>query len=135
MSIRRSVASAAVLLALGIAAATIWRFASFSPRVEATVAASHEAVRLLRNPTRIADFSLRDLDGHQISSAGWAGKVVLVNFWATWCPPCRAEVPELVALQQKYRDQLQIIGISEDESSPEDVKRFAVEHRINYPIA
>lgn len=135
MDLRRIVASVAVLLALGITAATIWRFGSFGPPIEATVAASHETVRFLRNPTRIADFSLWDLDGRQISSADWAGKVALVNFWATWCPPCRAEIPELVALQQKYRDQLQIIGISEDESSPEHVRQFAVEHKINYPIA
>src|SRR4030095_1586803 len=61
-------------------------------------------------------------------------KVVIVNFWATWCPPCRAEIPDLVALQEKYRDALQIVGVSEDEAPPEQVKRFAAEHRINYPI-
>src|SRR6185295_13042348 len=61
-------------------------------------------------------------------------KVVLVNFWATWCPPCRAEIPDLIALQEKYRDQLQIIGISEDEGGPEVVRRFVDAHRMNYPV-
>jgi thiol-disulfide isomerase/thioredoxin len=59
---------------------------------------------------------------------------VLLNFWATWCPPCRAEIPDLIALQTKYRDQLQVIGISEDEAPPEVVKRFVSDHRMNYPV-
>src|SRR5438105_12850284 len=75
-----------------------------------------------------------DLDGRQISTSDWRGKVVLINFWATWCPPCRAEIPDLIALQEKYRDQLQIIGVSEDEAGPEVVKRFVAEHRMNYPV-
>jgi thiol-disulfide isomerase/thioredoxin len=57
-----------------------------------------------------------------------------VNFWATWCPPCRAEIPDLVALQEKYKDRLQIIGVSADEASVDEVKRFVAEHHINYPI-
>ena len=69
------------------------------------------------------------------SSASWRGKVVLINFWATWCGPCRAEIPDLVALQAKYPDRLQILGISEDEGSTEPVKRFAADNHINYPVA
>jgi thiol-disulfide isomerase/thioredoxin len=61
--------------------------------------------------------------------------VVIVNFWATWCPPCRAEIPDLIALQNKYRDRLVIVGISEDEEPVETVRRFVEEQRINYPIA
>jgi thiol-disulfide isomerase/thioredoxin len=62
------------------------------------------------------------------------GKVVMINFWATWCPPCRAEIPDLVALQEKYRDHLVVIGISEDEGGPDLVRQFAAQHKINYPI-
>jgi len=62
-------------------------------------------------------------------------KPVLVDFWATWCGPCRAEIPDLVALQEKYKDTLQVIGISEDEAGVDVVRRFAAEHRVNYPIA
>jgi thiol-disulfide isomerase/thioredoxin len=58
-----------------------------------------------------------------------------VNFWATWCPPCRAEIPDLINLQRKYRDHLVIIGISEDESPVETVRAFAVEQKMNYAIA
>jgi thiol-disulfide isomerase/thioredoxin len=90
-------------------------------------------VRFFRNPAAAPTFIARDLDGHEVSTASLRGKVVLINFWATWCPPCRAEIPDLVALQEKYKDRLQIIGVSEDEVSPEVVKRFAADHQMNYP--
>ena len=60
--------------------------------------------------------------------------MILVNFWATWCPPCREEIPALIALQKKYGDQLQIIGISQDSGSPDPVARFAEARGINYPV-
>jgi thiol-disulfide isomerase/thioredoxin len=92
-------------------------------------------LRFFRNPKPAPAFTLRDLDGREVSPASLRGKVVIVNFWATWCGPCRAEIPDLVALQTKYRDTLQVIGISEDEAGVEVVKRFAAEHKINYPVA
>jgi thiol-disulfide isomerase/thioredoxin len=105
------------------------------PEAEATVSSDVKTtLRFFRNPATVAAFTLRDLDGRDISPASFRGKVVIINFWATWCPPCRAEIPDLIALQTKYRDQLQIIGISEDEESAETVKRFATEHKMNYPI-
>jgi thiol-disulfide isomerase/thioredoxin len=91
-------------------------------------------LRFFRNPAPVPAFTVRDLDGREISSASWRGKVVILNFWATWCPPCRAEIPDLVALQEKYRDQLVVIGISEDEAPPQVVKEFAARHKVNYPI-
>ena len=92
-------------------------------------------VQLLRKPIAVEPFTITDLEGRTLSSADWKGKVVLVNFWATWCPPCLAEIPDLIALQNKYRDRLVVVGISEDEISPEIVKRFAADKKINYPIA
>jgi thiol-disulfide isomerase/thioredoxin len=92
-------------------------------------------LRFFRDPKPAPAFTVKDLDGREISSASLRGKVVIVNFWATWCGPCRAEIPDLVALQQKYRDTLQVIGISEDETGVEVVKRFAAEHQVNYPVA
>jgi thiol-disulfide isomerase/thioredoxin len=92
------------------------------------------ALRFFRNPASAPSFTAVDLDGRQIASASYHGKVVLINFWATWCPPCRAEIPDLVALQEKYRDRIQIIGVSEDEAPPEVVKKFVAEHRVNYPV-
>jgi thiol-disulfide isomerase/thioredoxin len=92
-------------------------------------------VELLKEPTPVQEFTLTDLDGRSISSADLRGKVVMVNFWATWCPPCRAEIPDLIKLQDKYRDKLVVIGISEDEIPTDEVKAFAVAQKMNYPIA
>ncbi len=91
-------------------------------------------LRLLTTPMPVAAFTVHDLDGKVISSESLRGKVTIVNFWATWCPPCRAEIPDLIALQNKYRDQLQIIGVSQDETGPDVVRQFAAEQRMNYPV-
>jgi thiol-disulfide isomerase/thioredoxin len=106
---------------------------------EATVAvadADNERVTLqfFRNPASAPLLVSRDLEGRDVSLSSFRGKVVIVNFWATWCGPCRAEIPDLIALQEKYRDRLQVIGVSEDEAPPELVKRFAAEHQMNYPV-
>ena len=79
------------------------------------------------------EFTLPDLDGRPRSITEWDGKVVALNFWATWCPPCLKEVPEFVSLQGKYRAQgLQFIGIALQK--PEDVRGFVAEHKVNYPV-
>ena len=91
-------------------------------------------VQLLKDPAPVADFTVTDLDGRSISLSSLRGKVVLVNFWATWCPPCRAEIPDLIKLQDRYRDKLVVLGISEDEIPPAEVKAFAAAQRINYPV-
>jgi thiol-disulfide isomerase/thioredoxin len=95
--------------------------------------ASRASVRLLKDRAEIAPLTGIDLDGRPVSTAALRGKVVLVNFWATWCPPCREEIPDLVKLQARYKDSLQIIGIAQDSGSAADVKQFAVRHGMNYP--
>lgn len=92
------------------------------------------ALQFYREPAPVVPVTMKDVDGRSISSADWRGKVVIVNFWATWCPPCRAEIPDLIALQNKYKDQLLIVGISDDDDPPEVVKKWAAEHKMNYPI-
>lgn len=101
----------------------------------ATDTGEKATIELLKEPMTLPPFSLKDLDGRTLSSADWKGKVVVVNFWATWCGPCRAEVPDLVALQDKYRDQLIVVGVSEDEGPVEGVRAFASQYKVNYPIA
>ena len=92
-------------------------------------------IRFASNPQAVPPFLVRDINGGVVSTAEWHGKVVFLNFWATWCPPCREEIPELVELQSRYKDRLQVIGISMDD--PEDVgrvKRFSEKEGVNYPI-
>ena len=91
-------------------------------------------IQFVKNAVPVADMTFQDLDGRTMSTKDWKGKVTLVNFWATWCPPCRAEIPALIKLQNSYRDTLQIIGVSFDEGSVDDVRQFVREQKINYPI-
>lgn len=86
------------------------------------------------SPILVADFSVTAIDGRVIRLRDLRGKVVLVNFWATWCSPCRAEIPDLVDLQRQFRDRLAVIGVSVDEGEVMPVKRFADALRVNYPI-
>jgi thiol-disulfide isomerase/thioredoxin len=92
-------------------------------------------IRFVRNPDPAPDFKLSSLDGKPITLADTHGKVVLLNFWATWCGPCRAEIPDLVDLQNKYKDRLQILGLVVDDDDQDAIKTFVAEFRINYPVA
>jgi peroxiredoxin len=81
------------------------------------------------------DFSLKTVQGDRCALSDLRGKVVLVNFWATWCPPCRAELPALIQMQEKYRQQgLVLVGVSFDEKDA-PVQKFYVDKKINYPVA
>ena len=93
-----------------------------------------KVIRFVKDPETAPVIQARDIEGNPVSTANWKGKVVIVNFWATWCPPCREEIPALIDLQTKYKDKLQIIGISEDEDGPEKVLKFAQQKGMNYPI-
>jgi cytochrome c biogenesis protein CcmG/thiol:disulfide interchange protein DsbE len=98
------------------------------------VIAQEPGIRFVRNPDPAPEFKLAGLDGKPVSVADFKGKVILVNFWATWCGPCRAEIPDLVELQNKYKDRLQIIGLVVDDDSGA-IKDFVKEFGINYPVA
>jgi thiol-disulfide isomerase/thioredoxin len=81
------------------------------------------------------DWTLNDLDGKSVSSADFKGKIVVVDFWATWCSPCREEIPGYIELQNKYgADGLVIIGVSLDRGGPAKVIDFAKKFGINYPL-
>jgi thiol-disulfide isomerase/thioredoxin len=92
-------------------------------------------IRFVRNPDPAPEFTLAGLDGKPVSLAGARGKVILLNFWATWCGPCRAEIPDLIELQTKYKDRLQIIGLTVDENDADAIKNVVEGTGINYPVA
>jgi thiol-disulfide isomerase/thioredoxin len=108
--------------------------AAAAPIASGPTSSATGALQFLSDATTVPDVSMTDLDGRPLSSASWRGKVTIVNFWATWCPPCRAEIPDLIALQKKYGDRLQIIGISQDEDGPDVVRKFVAQQQMNYPI-
>jgi cytochrome c biogenesis protein CcmG/thiol:disulfide interchange protein DsbE len=96
--------------------------------------AKQPVIRFVKNPEMAPAIQGLDLLGKPVNKDEWTGKVVLVNFWATWCPPCREEIPELLALKKEYKDRLQIVGISEDDDPPEKVLKFVRQQAMNYPI-
>jgi peroxiredoxin len=81
------------------------------------------------------DFSLQSLDGKTVRLSDYRGKAVLLNFWATWCAPCKIEMPWFVELQKQYAPEgLQIVGVAMDDASPKDIGDFAKEMGVNYPV-
>ena len=91
-------------------------------------------IRFVKNPDPAPALEINDLSGKPILLEEDKGKIILLNFWATWCGPCRAEIPDLIELQKKYKDQLDIIALSTDEDDAAEVKRFAQKAGINYRI-
>jgi peroxiredoxin len=80
------------------------------------------------------DFTVKDMHGADVRLADYKGKVILLNYWATWCGPCKVEIPDLVALQEQYRDQgLVVLGVSQDDD-PETLRGFAGKWKMNYPV-
>jgi peroxiredoxin len=83
----------------------------------------------------VPNWKLKDISGQQIRLQDYKGKVVLLNFWATWCSPCLAEIPELVKWQHKYsKSGLQVIGITSPPQTKREIQKFARKLKINYPI-
>ena len=79
------------------------------------------------------DFQLKDMNGVDVKLESFKGKVILLNFWATWCGPCKAEIPSLVELQEKYAGDLVVLGFSVDDPA-EKMKPYAEEYKVNYPL-
>ncbi len=81
------------------------------------------------------DFELVSLDGRKVKLSDFRGKAVVLNFWATWCAPCKVEMPWFVDLQKQYgNDGLEIVGVAMDDSDPQKIAQFASEMGVNYPV-
>jgi thiol-disulfide isomerase/thioredoxin len=125
---------AAVALALAYASRIPASKASAAKSAARTDDTKQPVIRFVKDPEAAPPLDAKDLVGKAVNKNNWPGKVVLVNFWATWCPPCRVEIPELLELKKEYKDRLEIVGISEDDDPPEKVMKFAQLKRMNYPI-
>ncbi|OGS46814.1 MAG: hypothetical protein A2539_09740 [Elusimicrobia bacterium RIFOXYD2_FULL_34_15] len=80
------------------------------------------------------DFTLVKIGGGNLTLSDYVGKLIILDFWATWCAPCRAEIPHFIELQNKYKDELIIIGVCLDEGNPANVEEFLEKMQVNYPI-
>jgi peroxiredoxin len=86
-------------------------------------------------PAKAPDFALKNVDGKMVRLSDFKDKVVILDFWATWCPPCRQELPHFIELQEKYGSRgLAIVGVSVDQGGAKVVKPFAQSWKINYPM-
>jgi len=126
----RTPALAAVAVVLGTlsflgggAVGRLWR----GPRPVSTI-------RLARDPVPVPRFEAPALDGEAIRSDTLVGQVTLINFWATWCLPCRQEAADFQALLDRYPDRLRVIALSVDESGAEAVRRWVADQRVRYPV-
>ena len=100
-------------------------------------ARKHGPIKLVGNVKGIEapDFNLLTLDGQKVKLSDYRGKAVLLNFWATWCPPCKVEMPWFVDLQKQYaKDGLVVLGVAMDDSEPAQIAKFASELGVNYTV-
>jgi len=117
-----------LVIAITVAAVLVARFRS-SHRASAT------AGSLNFNGQTAPDFGLESLDGKTVHLSDFRGKAVLLNFWATWCQPCRIEMPWFEQLQKQYGPEgLQVIGVAMDDAGKEDIAKFAKNLGVDYPI-
>ena len=131
----------AMLALVALTAAGCGKTQAAAKKAAAAVASAQQespsgnVIQFVKNPDAAPAFELNDLDGKPLSLAEGKGKIVLLNFWATWCGPCRAEIPDLVDLQKRYADKLEIIALATDEDDADEVRRFVMGAGINYRVA
>ena len=107
--------------------------ASVTPAASHDVAGAETAACMADAKPANWDFKLKNLEGKEVELSSFKGKVVLLNFWATWCGPCKAEIPGFIELQEKYKDKITIVGYSVDDTA-DLAKKYAAEYKMNYPI-
>jgi thiol-disulfide isomerase/thioredoxin len=109
--------------------------ASLAVTLSARSAPPEDGINAAGNAAAAPNWELKDLDGRTVRSSDFKGKVVVLDFWATWCGPCRAEIPGLVALQKEHSPEgLVIVGASVDEGGASTVKQFTEKLGVNYPV-
>ena len=126
------IAMGSVTMALGL----LWAASDLSepPADPLAVIAEDEAAdaQAVGKPAPL-NYTVKDMNGADVRLSSFKGKIILLNFWATWCPPCKIEIPDLIALQEQYKDDIVVLGFSVDDEA-DDLKPFAAEYKINYPL-
>lgn len=123
------------VVAVAAVAALVYAFIPSLPSPAAKTAGSSGGAVCPANAKKAnLDFTVKDMNGATVKLSSFKGKVILLDFWATWCPPCKAEIPGFVELQDAYREKgLQVLGVSVDDT-PDKLKPFATEFKMNYPV-
>ncbi len=129
------IAAAAVAVALFAAPMLLERHSAPSGGRAPDVSRAGSSCSASQGPAKL-DFRVKDMHGATVNLADYKGKVILLNFWATWCGPCKLEIPEFVELYDQYKDKgFVILGmLTDDTPSPEDLRSFVSEYKMNYPI-
>ena len=127
------IAMGSVALALGL----LWAAADLTtppPDEAAAIIASDEAddAKIVGKAAPL-NYTVKDMNGADVNFASFKGKIILLNFWATWCHPCKEEIPDLVILQEQYKDDLVVLGFSVDDT-PGQLKEDAPKYKMNYPV-
>lgn len=141
LSPARWIAGAAVVVALALFAMPLFidgpgrASSSEDPSTTAAADPSETAgVCMAKKTAAKLAYTVKDMNGADVRLADYKGKVILLNYWATWCGPCKVEIPDLVALQDKYKDQgFVVLGVSQDDD-PETLRAFASAYKMNYPV-
>jgi peroxiredoxin len=122
------------IVAAAAVAALVYALVPSLPSPGAAVANNGPSICPANAKKANLDFTVKDMNGESVKLSAFKGKVILLDFWATWCPPCKAEIPGFVELQEAYRDKgLQVVGVSVDDT-PDKLKPFASEFKMNYPV-
>jgi peroxiredoxin len=132
MSRQRFILVFAILGLAGLAA--MYRI-SPNPFVNTSYASQKADTSAAQAPRPAPDFELKDINGVTHKLSDYKGKVVVLNFWATWCPPCKKEIPDFIEMQKAYEAQgVQFIGIAMDDEGLDKVKPWVASHNVTYPI-
>ena len=158
VDVKKAVAAAIILMVVVIAGFTFFENSSTSKETESITVTSSPVIdsgselkvnqftkesvesdkqKSLKDESnqQAPNFTLKDLEGWEVSLSDYEGKIIFVNFWATWCGPCKREIPGFIELQNKYKDDLVILGISTDRRGTKDrVAPFAKNYNINFPV-
>jgi thiol-disulfide isomerase/thioredoxin len=125
----------AVALALGL----LWAASDLSSPPAEVVSSGSDVPSFGEDDTKAEGkpaplgYTLKDMNGADVRLESFRGKVILLNFWATWCHPCKDEIPDLITLQDQYKDDIVVLGFSIDDT-PKDLKEYAEQYKINYPV-